>query len=216
MFTTAVQALSSKAFIGQLIVTMLINFGVNFGFAWGTYSEWGGHTSRASWPVIYATQWNPELNSSLAMDVPLTSFLLACLCTLLATNGAMKDVRDKKCDMLDSRVTATGWWLYTPVRVHNLLLRSLAAGVYFTILVGIPTFFLLWACTGNNGMPGFAYVMFKGFWAMALSASVYVCVFMAAIDRRNFPELEFESLQSKAGGEIDATPIPLVGNVARV
>lgn len=217
MFKTARAALTSRAFIGQATVSFIINFLINWGFAYGSYGQWGGEKNTAAWPVIYGVQWNAKQGSCLLLDVPLTAFLLSFFCVLLATNGARKDVLERKCDTLDPAVTSAGLWLYTPVRFRGLLLRSAASGVYFTSLIGFPSFLLFWAAAGGGGIPGFAYTLAKGFWAAALSLPVYVVVFMAAIDARNFPELELEALRARTGGgEIDSSPIPLVGNVALV
>ena len=60
-------------------------------------------------------------------------------------------------------------------------------------------------------MPGQAYVIFKSLWATFVSAFVYALVFPPAIDKRNFPELEFQEFQSAINGEEEEAP-PMVGN----
>jgi hypothetical protein len=225
-YMSAREVVRKSTFIPQAIMTMCINFGINFGVAWATYSNWGknGH-DYASWPTVAMWRLNPVTNSCLALDMTLTAFLIAYFCTLLGSNGAQKDVKDKKCDVIDSSVTAKGWWRYTPVGIHNLCLRSAAMGLYFWTLAGVPTLLLLWAGVRGGEMSGIAYVSFKGVWATFTAFFVYVLVYFAAIDKRNFPEIEFESLVRMAGGEAgaggaggkgDADAPPLVGNIGHV
>ena len=163
-------------------------------------------------------QWSYEANSCIAFDLALTCILLPLMCTLLGTGGVLKDVRDKKCDTVEPALFATGAWRYTPVAIRNLCLRSLAQGVYWTVLAFPPTVLLLWAAVQNGPMAGLSYVIFKGIWATLLAWPMFTVVFFAGLDKRNFPELEFEALMrltsmKGVGGE-DAPP--LVGQVGRV
>jgi hypothetical protein len=144
-----------------------------------------------------------------------------------------KEVHKKKSDVIDSSVTAGGAWRYTPVRIRNLCMRSLAMGLYFMTVAGLPTVLILWAALGSSGVwHGYNYTIFKGLWAAIIAVPVCFLVFFAAVDTRNFPELEFESLMlasgksrrgvadwaggNTPGGGVDDEPIPLVGNVSHV
>jgi hypothetical protein len=196
VFKTALESYRSPTFIGQVILTMAINFGINFGLEWATLSKWGDRSNTEAWPDLEMWVLNTDVNSCLGMDVLLTSFLIAFFCTLLATGGTQKEVREKKCDVLDPEATAAGLWRYTPVRFRGLCARSCAMGFFFLALCGLPTVLLLWAAVGSSpgAWSGYAYTVFKGCWASAMSALVYALLFPAAIDKRNFPELEFEEL----------------------
>ena len=124
----------------------------------------------------------------------LTAFAMGFMCCLLATGGTQKQVLARKCDTLVHTAFAEGFWRYTPTPIRDLCARSFAMGLFFAALVGAPSFLLAWAAIGGGLMNGYSYTVFKGVWAMLMSAPLYALVFPAAIDRRNFPEIEFEDL----------------------
>ena len=214
-FPTAAAAYKSATFWAQLVLTMAINFGINFGIEWASMSEWGKKSDPSAWPGIAAVRLDTAVNSCLALDMLLTTFSCGFLCTLLATGGTEKEVREKKCAMLEPAAIAGGLWRWTPVPIENLCARSLATGVYMTVLIGAPSFLFAWAGIGNGYMNGYSYVVFKGVWGMFVSALVYALVFPAAISKRNFPDLEFEELIALANklpdddedAPSDATPL---------
>lgn len=170
-------------------------------------------------------EWNYEVNSCLAMDMALTAFFIPFFSTLLGTGGMQKEVHKKKSDVIDSSVTAGGWWRFTPVRIRSLFWRSIFMGIYFEVLAGLPSILLVWAGVQSGTWDCYGYTIFKGFWAIMVAMPVCALVFFAALDTRNFPELEFASLMNAGGGRradgeegdgVDAEPIPLVGNVSHV
>jgi hypothetical protein len=151
------------------------------------------------------------LNSCLALDMMLTPLMIGLLCSLAATPGTQKEVKDRKCETLDPALfEVEAVWRYTPVFIRGLGLRSLALGVYTAVLLGLPSFLLVWAVVGSGTMDGHAYTYFKAPWAMLVSAFVYTLVFPTAIDKRNFPEIEFMDFAS-AHTDTEEAP-PLVGN----
>lgn len=213
-----------STFIPQLILTFCINFGINFGLAWSSYSNWGakGH-SYETWPSIGVWKWNPEVNSCIAMDLALTCLFMGTLCTLFGTGGVVKDVKDKKVDVLDPSVVSKGIWRFTPVRIHNLCLRSLAQGFYSLLWAGVPTLIVLSiAFRGDDTIPGLAWTCFKGIWAGCVVLPMFCVVYAAGLDPRNFPEMEFEALMHEGGntptnmGKILPEAPPLVANVGHV
>lgn len=177
---------------------MAINFGINFGWEWASLSDWGNRQDKAAWPPIPAWGFNNPASSCLALDMPLTTFLIGFMCSLLGTGGTQKEVRERKCKMLSSDVCERGWWRYTPVKVQSLCSRSLCVGAFVTALVGVPSFLLTWAVIGSGAFAGFSYTVFKGLWATFVSAVVYALVYPAAIDKRYFADLMFEDLHKKA------------------
>jgi hypothetical protein len=199
VFASARAAYASPTFAVQLAVNMAINFGVNFGIEWATMSEWGRKANPGAWPGISAWRFDTAANSCLALDMLLTTFSIGFLCSLLATGGVQKEVREKKCEMLAADATRGGWWAWTPVPIESFFLRSLATGAYATALLGVPSLLVAWATIGNGQMEGFTYVVFKGVWATAVAGLTYFLIFPAAINVRNFPELEFEELVELAG-----------------
>jgi hypothetical protein len=149
------------------------------------------------------------VNSCLALDMLLTTFMIGTLCSLAGTPGTQQEVKDKKCEALDPQVfEAEALWRYTPVVIRPIFLRSLALGAFTTALVGLPSFLIVWAAVGGGMFPAAGYVVFKGFWAMLVSGFVYTLVFPPAIDKRNFPELEFQEFTSVQGEDAP----PMVGN----
>jgi hypothetical protein len=179
-------------------ITMAINFGINFGWEWASLSGWGNKQDKAAWPGIPVWGLNNAAGSCLALDMPLTTFLIGFMCSLLGTGGTQKEVRERKCKMLASHVCEGGWWRYTPVKVRNLCNRSLCVGLFVTALIGAPSFLLAWAVVGGGLFAGYEYTIFKALWATFVSAVVYTLVYPAAIDRFYFSDLLFEDLHKKA------------------
>ncbi len=197
-FPSIQDAYRSTTFASQCILTMAINFGINFGLEYAAMSEWGKKTNPEAWPGIAAWRMDTPVNSCLALDMLLSSFSIGFLCTLLATGGTQKEVREKKCLMLPVGAASTGFWKFTPVPIAGLFPRSLATGIYITVFIGIPSLFVAWATIGNGYMEGYTYTVFKGIWACVVAGIVYALLFPAAINIMNFPELEFEELVSLA------------------
>lgn len=162
--------------------------------------------------------WSYEANSCIAFDLALTCLLLPYACTLLGTAGVLKDVRDKKCDTVEPALLRGGVWRWAlPVRARNLCLRSSAQGLFWTALAFPPTILVLWMFIQNGAMSGLGYTIFKGIWAMFFVIPVFCIVFFAGLDKRNFPELEFEALMRLTAakeGMVDGPP--LVGQVGHV
>ena len=171
-----------------------------------------------SWPTVSVWTWSYEANSSIAFDMALSTFLLPYFCTLLGTAGVLKDVRDKKCDTVDPAFLRAGVWKYAlPVRVRNLCMRSLAQGIFWVLLTFPPTILVIWMFVQGGSMSGLNYVIFKGIWAFIFVVPVFFIVFFAGLDKRNFPELEFEALMRlTAVKEGSADGPPLVGQVGHV
>ena len=160
----------------------------------------GTYPNPAAWPGIPAVRLNTAIGSCLALDLLLTTFAMGFFCTLLATGGAQREVRNKKCQVLAPQAFLQGYWLYTPVVLRDLFARSLAMGLYNVALAGAPTFLLAWASIGDGLFNGYSYTVFKGVWCMLVSVPLYSVIFPAAIDRRCFPELEFEELLQRVEG----------------
>ena len=162
--------------------------------------------------------WSYEANSCIAFDLVLTAFLLPFACTLLGTAGVLKDVRDKKCDTVEPALLRGGVWRYAlPVRVRNLCLRSTAQGVFWTVLAFPPTILIIWMFVQGGAMSGLGYTIFKGIWATFFAVPIFCVVFFAGLDKRNFPELEFEALMRLTAAKEGVTDgPPLVGQVGHV
>ena len=196
-FRTVRAALATPTFIIQAFLTIAINLLVNLGIPYATYSNWGARTHPGQFPSIGMWDWNYEVGSCIGMDILLTHFLLATMCTWASSGAAQKDVRERKCSALEPSALAASPWVYTPVNVRSLFWRGLAMGFYVTLLVGIPVLFLVWIGVRNGTWPGYSYVIIKGIWAgVFLAFPVYVLVFISAIDKRNFPEFEYSALAS--------------------
>jgi hypothetical protein len=163
--------------------------------------------------------WSYDANSCIALDLFLTVFLMAFFCTLLGSGGVQKDVKEKKCEAMETAVIQRGWWRFTPVRFRNLCVRSFMQGLFFCVLVYPVIILILTIALRGGTMSGLGYVIFKGIFAFFLAWPVFTIVYFAAIDRRNYPELEFESLMrltgAKEGGQVADWP-PMVGQVGHV
>ncbi len=89
-------------------------------------------------------------------------------------------------------------------------------GLYFYMLAGIPTILIMWMAVQDGVMAGLTYTVFKGIWATVVSAFVYSLIFPAAIDKRNFPELEFEELMALQSSAWQDEGPPMVSNVGLI
>ena len=207
------EAMRTITFRAQIIWTMLINFGINFGFEWAAVSKWGKYKHHSEFPEIYVWRWNPTLNSNMFLDLSLTAFLLASLCMLLATGGVQKDIKEGKCHPVSANMTVGGIWRFTPVRIRNIFLRSLAMGIWAWALFGLPTLGLLAVILRGGAMSGVGYSAFKGVWAFAVACPVFFVVFFSAADERNFPSLEFDRLMQERGREEAPPVVAQVGKV---
>jgi hypothetical protein len=198
-------ALGTPTFAVQVFITTAINVLINVGLPYATYSNWGARTHAEQFPSVGVWAWNYEIGSCIALDVLLTHFLLATLCTWTTSGAAQKDVREGKCAPLEPATLARRPWVLTPVNVRSLFWRGLAMGTYFTLLAGVPVFLLVWVAVRGGTWPGYSYVLVKGLYAgLLLAPAVYVLVFLSAIDRRNFPELAYGSAALGASDAVGA------------
>lgn len=198
-------ALRTSTFAVQVFITTAINVLINVGLPYATYSNWGARTHAEQFPSVGVWAWNYEISSCIALDLVLTHFLLATLCTWTTSGAAQKDVREGKCAPLEPATLARRPWVLTPVNVRSLFWRGLAMGLYFSVLVGVPVLLLVWLAVRGGVWPGYSYVLVKGLYAGLLVApAVYVLVFVSAIDRRNFPELAYGTPALGAGDAASA------------
>jgi hypothetical protein len=134
---------------------------------------------------------------------------------LFVAGGIEKDIKDHKAEPIESDVYDHWFVKYcTPIFIPNVWLRSLAASVWTTVLMGLPTLALLAAILGTEGsMSGVGYCCFKGFWAMFVAVPVFFVGFLNASHKKNYPAQDFENLMQEHLNE-DAPPV--VGNLAKV
>ena len=200
-YKTARAALNSPTFFVQAFLTIVINCIVNIGIPYATYSNWGARDHAEQFPAIGMWRWNFEVQSCIGLDIFLTHFLLGMMCTWAGSGGAQKDVRERKCPTLEPAALARRPWVYTPVNIRSMFWRGIAMGLYFCLLAGVPILFLTWLVVRGDMWPGYSYVWVKGIYAgVFLATAVYVLVFLSAIDRRNFPELEYNMLGTDVTG----------------
>lgn len=224
-YTNARDVIFKTYYFAQLGVNVVINGLINGVLAYGTYSNWGSRKEPATWPGVWVWKMNSETNSCAALDIILTCFFIGCMCTLFGTGGVMKDVKDKKVDIMDTAVTKGGWWRFTPVRIENLCMRALAQGLYAIVWGGVPTLIIFSLALQGDSMSGLGFTVFKALWAaFFLAIPIFTVAFFAGMDARHFPELEFESLMRAGGLGVTATgsvmggpaPPPLVAGVGHV
>ncbi len=83
-------AYCTLTFIGQGLLSIAINFGINFGIGWASFGNWGQQKDTSQWPEIYVWKWNSKLNSNIAMDFALTTFLTGFMLSLFTTGAIDK------------------------------------------------------------------------------------------------------------------------------
>lgn len=214
MFHTAREAFLTPSFAAQLLISILINLGANLGIPWLTYSSFGNRKERASYPEPSVWTWSYEINSNIALDIMLSHIMVGLLMTWAGSGGAQKDVKLKKLDVLDPAVLRRWPWSWTPAAVPGAFLRGIVMAVYVPLFAGWPLLLVIWAAVGNDPTPGWPYILFKGLWvSLVLVPVVYSIVFLGAISRNSFPELDYDLLgvggtgAGADGGHVDAGPL---------
>ena len=208
---THLEAMRTGTYIANLAVCRIINFGINFGFAWGSAGKYGRLQPEnfEGMPVWYL---NPEINSCVILDLMTTCFLMAFFTVLLGSNGIVQDIKDGKTRPVDTEVTKTWWWAWTPVRVEGICLRALLTAVQCCAVIGLPMTLLIFAGVQEGMVPGMVYVGFKGVFAFFTAFPIFNIMFFSASDSRNYVKAAYSAL---ADGPGDGD-IPLVGAVSRV
>ena len=212
------ESTTTLTFRVNLVVTMLINFGVNFGLEWATVSNWG-RVHKQDFLPMYVTRWSHiqkgGSSTCMALDIPLTSLFLGFFLMLFAASAIEKDIKEHKAQPIESEVY--DHWLLkygTPTLITNVWLRSLVTGIWATIFMGLPTLGLLAAILGNTGsMSAVGYCLFKAFWALLIAIPIFLVAFLNASHKKNYPAQDFEAVMKERANE-DA--IPVVGNLAKV
>lgn len=238
VFKTAKDAIRNPTYAGQVLVNIIINWGINFGFAWAASNDWGKNGNMYDlWNSYQMTQKN---NNALPIpiDLALSVVFMGFFATILGTKGIQKEVEKGKCEPVDPRVLGTGLLRFTPVRIPGLCFRGLCTGLYFWALAALPTTLIFWAALGTSGgVAGLTYTVLKSIWCAAVSVGITSCTYFSALDARNFPDMEgvdqliaeYNGFDANgvvgAGGQAHhllgvqvggpAEPPPLVGNVAR-
>lgn len=202
--------MNTGTFIANIIISVLINFGINFGFGWATVSKWG-RLQQGHFEGMPVWVMNPEINSCIILDMMLTCFFMGFFTVLLATDGIVRDIKDGKTRPVDTEVTKTWFWALTPVRVEGLCLRALLTALEMCVVVGLPTTLFVFAGVQGGEFPGVGYAVFKGFFAFFAAVPIFLVMFFSASDSRNFIRAAYSALDDKGAKEI-----PLVGGVSRV
>jgi hypothetical protein len=210
VMTSIGEASKTLTFRANLIITALINFGINFGFEWATLGQWG-KIPQEDFPPLYVIKWNSTVNSCIALDLLLTAFFIASLTTLFGTNGIVQDIKKGKMSPLDTAVTEGGLWWLTPVRVMHIGFRSLLMGLWWTVVAGLPSLGIVALALAGGPMSGVDYCVFKGLWAMIVACPVFLFMFVGCADSRLHRGLAFARL-----AETTVDLPPMVGQVGHV
>lgn len=217
-FLSVKESFGSATFKGQMIVNIIINFVINGGIQWATFSKWGGRPAKESWPDIYVWKIDDQddVGTSMGRDLYLTAFAVGFFCSLFATGGTQKEVREKKCKTLVTDALTEGWWRFTPISIRNVCLRSLCIGAVMVATLATLFIMFLWAIVGGGAVSGFTYCLVKAFYAgFLITPAVYTFVYPAAINKANFADMEFEKLMDLAADSQRPTA-SMVANVARI
>lgn len=207
--------LKSTVFRVQLVIAIIINFGVNFGFEWATLNNYGASSTLEP---MYFWKMN-KVNTSIVADVLLTTFLVGFLSVTLATWGikvcglcflgyvpsscessvfAQDEVRKKfNTHPIHKSVLERGiWWYYWPVRVQGVCKRGFAIGFYFDVLLGLPYLCLLAAVLGWDSTPiaGEAYCALKASYVAVCTIFIFPGMYFSAISSDKFESPEYSYL----------------------
>ncbi|KAA0154434.1 hypothetical protein FNF31_06315 [Cafeteria roenbergensis] len=206
-------ATKTLTFRVNIVISMIVNFGVNFGFEWASLSQWGT-IKPEDFSRLYVIKWNSTVNSCILMDMLLTCFLIGSLTVLFGANGIVQDIKKGTMPPLSSTVADSCFFRrLTPVRIMHVGLRALAIGIWWTVVVGLPTVGIIAAVLGGGSMDGVGYAWFKGVFATILCIPIFIFMFVGCTDERLHRGLAFARLVE---GATAADAPPMVGNVARV
>lgn len=204
VFKTSKEGFQNPTFGGQIIVSMIINFGLNLGFAWGASNNWGDyHNNYDQWNHFHMTQSEGSA-AAIPLDLAMSTFFMSFFSVVFGTRGVQQEVRKNKCDVLDPRVLQRGFWRWTPVRIPGLCFRAFVTALYFLLCAYGPSILIFWAALGNTGsVYGLTYTIVKALWCSIVSTFITTIVYFSALDARNFPDMELDDLLAEVNGFAD-------------
>lgn len=236
MYHSVKEVFASKSYIISIIFNICVSFGINFGIEYAVLTNWGKRHDRDTpcdpdashsvndnrWDCVRlgVWEWNSYANSCIAMDWIITCLFLSFFTSSLGTGGAVKEVKQGKCETVDDAALNVGLLKYTPVRVDGLCKRSLLMSALTIGTFGVGIVAILSIALPNGHTWGvWQYCTFKGVVCGFMVVPVYTIVHLAAIKQSYHERLEREENFKKGIRELDAEDRehpPMVGRVGYV
>lgn len=165
-----------------VVFNILINWGINYAFEWGTLTRWGtladGDGHKTAVPRVYVWKFVKVENvtadcgpnvfdscAAISMDLVLTSFIIAWASFLLGSAGSAKEVTKGACPATDEAVLRRGVLKFFPLRSKSVCTRAILAAFEFGLLFGLTTVVVLGLLLHGSGMSGRGYIWFKSLFA---------------------------------------------------
>jgi hypothetical protein len=234
MYRTLEEVIRSKSYIIQVVFSMLINFGINFGLEYATMTNWGKRKDRTTpcdpdhathrenndrWDCasLEVWTWNHYVNSCIAFDWVMTCFFLGFFCAFFGTGGAEKEVDKKVSETVDDAVLLNGFLKYTPVAVVGQCKRSFYIALQNLLLFCVPVLAIMSvALPPGHSWGVWQYVTFKGVMTFFMAFPVYTLAHLSGIRHSHHARREREALLASGHYVSDKPSAPLVGQVGLV
>jgi len=203
------EALRSKYFFVNLVISIVINWGLNTGIAYGVLNsnDYVGLWSSPSSPNAAPT--------AMALDLAITGFLIVLLSSLVVTSVVKNAVGKAEVIPIPDEALSRGWLRFTPCRVENSWARGTLLALLYMVLFLVPTLVVLsLLCSSGSlslplnssqcGMAVSPYYWFKGLWAGAQAAVAYPLILLGAVNKARIPEYLYDEFVVRQQG---GTPI---------
>ncbi len=207
------EALRSRFFVLNEIVSIIVNVFLNAGIGYGTLKQWD---NIGLWEQPNTENPAP---TGYAVDLVNTGFLVVWFTSLLATPGVRNAVRRGNATPVKPDSLERGIYRWFPCRVENVWARATLMALLFEFIFIAPSLVILGlACrfgwmSGANGdevcqfskvAPSFRaaawshavqvnFVWFKGLWCGLLAGFAYPFLMLGAMNRNVIPEFIYDS-----------------------
>jgi len=179
-------------------VNTFVSGGVNFGINGGcVYAFLKNYDYAGLWETPDNPPATNAYGASIALDLFLTSLIVVFLSTLMSAGGIHKELKKGTIMPVSDSQLRKSRWRFFPMRTRNLCTRAFLLALQFTVLWFGGTILLMATICAGGGMsnPGevchmrvYAFVWFKGCWAMCLAFVVWPIQFLGAINRATLPQ----------------------------
>jgi len=183
----------------NLVVTAIVNWGLNVGFGFGLLHSYDriGLWSKTNTPNADSTPiWE---------DLLFTALILIFLSSMLLAPGVRKEISKGIIIPVANSDLKRGIWRLFPLTISSAWLRASIFAGQFAILVWGPTVGVFYALcqTGHMGddcsMDVKTFCWFKGAWAGVLAACAYPFLLLASLNRAHVPDDVYDQFLEQQG-----------------
>jgi len=173
----------------NVILSGIINFGLNGGIGFGVYKN---NDAIGLWEE---PSTESPVKNSMTIDLCLTCFFVVFF-TALFTSGVKNEIKKGTVLPISENYLRKGIWRLFPLHVRSLGYRSLFLALQLTVLYFGFTLLLFSSICAAGSMGGdgkvcqmskINYCVFKGFWALIIAMLAWPLGYLGCINRTNLP-----------------------------